>query len=71
MISISFVVVLLATYCYSIPIEPRPTHLTPEYEFTTGQTIVDRTDKINMHVSIYIILQFFYQKHLCFSVSIQ
>jgi hypothetical protein len=42
--------VLLATYCYSIPIEPRPTHLTPEYEFTTGQTIVDRTDKINMHL---------------------
>jgi hypothetical protein len=50
MVSISFFVLLLATYCYSVPIDPRFDSTKPDHELTTGKTIVDRDDKINMHL---------------------
>ena len=52
MISISLFVVLLATYCYSVPVTKPIDITTPEYEFTTGKTIIDNENKINMHVNI-------------------
>jgi len=50
MVSISFFVLLLATYCYSVPVNPPLDSPTPDYEFTTGKTIVDHDNKINMHL---------------------
>jgi hypothetical protein len=35
-----------------VPVIKRFDITTPEYEFTTGKTIVDHENKINMHVSI-------------------
>jgi len=40
---ISFLILLLATYSYSAPVVPEFDITTPEYEFTTGTTIVERS----------------------------
>jgi len=47
---ISLFILLLVTYCYSIPIKPENGILTPTDEFTTGKTIVDHENKINMQL---------------------
>jgi len=49
MVSISLFVLLLATYCYSVPIERR-VDSSKEIELTTGITIVDHENKINMRL---------------------
>lgn len=47
---ISFIVLLLATYSYSLPLGQLFENTTPEYEFTTGHTIVDHENTFNMHL---------------------
>jgi len=46
---ISLAVLLLATYCYSVPIPPPIVGVSPDYVFTTGKTIVDHDNTFNMH----------------------
>jgi len=46
---VSLFVLLLATYCYSVPIEQRPGSSTPDYELTTDKTIVDHEHQITIH----------------------
>jgi len=45
---ISLFILLLATYCYSIPVPQRYGSSTSGYEFTTGETKVDSENKMNM-----------------------
>jgi len=47
---ISLFVLLLATYCYSAPIQQEYLSATPDYESTSGKTIIDRENTINMHL---------------------
>jgi len=51
--SIISIIVLLAAYGYSIPVENKvetSTYLIPQFEFTTGKTIVDNKDTITAHL---------------------
>jgi len=51
--SIISIIVLLAAYGYSVPLEdkfPTATYPTSKFEFTTGKTIVDNEDKITAHL---------------------
>jgi hypothetical protein len=51
--SVISLIVLLAAYGYSLPVEdqfPSSTYPTSSYEFTTGTTIVDNTDRITAHL---------------------
>jgi hypothetical protein len=52
---LSFFVVLLITYSYSAPVIQEFNSTTPEYEFTTGTTIVEHNSG-HMQVRIYIII---------------
>jgi hypothetical protein len=47
---ISLFVLLLVTYCYSVPIKPQSGSPKPIDEFTTGKTIVDNEDRITMRL---------------------
>jgi hypothetical protein len=47
---ISFLILLLATYSYSAPFQQAFETSTPEYEFTTGTTIVEHENSFNMHL---------------------
>jgi len=47
---ISVVVLLLVTYSYSIPVFHTSEFSTPDYEFTTGQTIVTHENIVNMQL---------------------
>jgi len=47
---ISVVVLLLVTYSYSIPVYHVSEFSTPDYEFTTGQTIVSHENIVNMQL---------------------
>jgi len=47
---ISVVVLLLVTYSYSIPVFHTSEFSTPDYEFTTGQTIVSHENIVNMQL---------------------
>ena len=69
---ISLFVLVLATYCYSLPIDNQylsSTLPTPSNEFSTGITIVDHDVKVNMRVRIYIIIFFFLQKSKFYLVN--
>ena len=58
MISISFIVVLLAAYSYSLPINKPIDSTTSEIPFTTGETIVipDATATPQVNISKFRIL---------------
>jgi hypothetical protein len=47
---ISFFILLLATYTYSAPVVREHDHTTPEFEFTTGTTIVEHERSVNMEL---------------------
>jgi hypothetical protein len=47
---ISCFILLLITYSYSLPVEPKDEISKPFLEFTTGTTIVDNENKINMRL---------------------
>jgi len=51
--SIISIIVLLASYGYSVPVEdkyPTSTYPTPNFQWTTGKTIVDNADRITAHL---------------------
>jgi outer membrane biosynthesis protein TonB len=47
---ISFFILLLATYSYSAPVAYEYENSTPQFEFTTGTTIVEHVTSVNMQL---------------------
>jgi hypothetical protein len=56
---ISLFVVLFVTYCHAVPIGDVSTS---DYEVTTDTPVFGHERRINMEVSIYIIIYFYFQE---------
>jgi hypothetical protein len=61
---ISLFVVLFVTCCPAVPIGKQYDVSTSDYKFTTDKPIFGRELPINMEVSIYIIIYFYFQEIL-------